>query len=166
MRISEIGKMLCPVARAVNVVGDPWMLMIIRELFLGSRRFDQFETYLGLSPRLLSARIRSLVAEGIVARTLYQERPKRYEYRLTQKGLDLWPVIMALRAWGDRWEEWPAGPPTTLRHKSCGEVTAIEIHCAACGEEMGPADVLIEQSPTALAERKALTRGRALQGVS
>lgn len=163
MRISEIGKMTCPVARAVNVVGDPWTLMIIRELFLGSRRFDQFECYLGLSPRLLSARMRSLVSAGIVARTLYQERPKRYEYRLTKKGLDLWPVIMALRAWGDRWEEWPGGRPTTLRHRGCGEVTAIEVHCAACGEPMGPGDVVVEQSPAALAERNALARGETLQ---
>jgi DNA-binding HxlR family transcriptional regulator len=162
MRISEIGKMTCPVARAVDIVGDPWMLMIIRELFLGSRRFDQFETYLGLSPRLLSARMRTLVSAGIVRRTPYQERPKRYEYRLTAKGLDLWPVIMALRTWGDRWGEWPAGKPSTLRHDGCGQLTTVEHHCAACGGSIGPGDVTLEQSPAALAERTALAEGHAV----
>lgn len=155
MRIPEIGSQTCSVARAVSVVGDPWTLLVLRELFLGSRRFDELAAQTGMSPRLLSARMRSLAAAGIVERRLYQARPPRHDYRLTRKGTDLWPLMMALRAWGDRWEDWPKGRPTRLRHAACGRLAEPRIVCSECAAPMKPGETRIEPSPAALAERKA-----------
>lgn len=152
---SEIGHQSCPVARSIDVVGDPWTLMVLRELFLGSHRFDELEAQTGVSPHLLSLRMRKLQDAGIVVRHAYQERPTRYEYQLTAKGLDLWPVIMALRAWGDRWHDWPEGKPVKLRHQGCGKRSEPKIVCSGCGEPMGPRDVSIEMSRPAATARRA-----------
>lgn len=156
MPISDIGKQTCAVARGISVVGDSWTLMVLRELFLGSHRFDELEAQTGISPHLLSVRMRALVDADIVERRPYQQRPPRYEYRLTAKGLDLWPVIMALRAWGDRWHEWPEGKPVRLRHQACGKRSEPRLVCGACGEPMGPRDVTLEMSPSAAAERRRM----------
>lgn len=156
MGIPDIGKQTCSVAHAVGLVGDPWTLMILRELFLGSRRFDELQTYTGISPHLLSLRLRNLAAAGILERRAYQERPRRYEYRFTAKGLDLWPIVNALREWGDRWARWPKGPPLKVRHRQCGKIAALKAVCSACGEPVRPRDVELEMSPAALAERAAL----------
>lgn len=152
---SEIGHQSCPVARSIDVVGDPWTLMVLRELFLGSHRFDELEAQTGVSPHLLSLRMRKLQDAGIVERRAYQERPTRYEYQLTTKGLDLWPVIMALRAWGDRWHDWPEGKPVKLRHQGCGKRSEPKVVCGSCGEPMGPRDVSIEMSKPAASARRS-----------
>src|SRR5688572_10462993 len=96
--------------------------MVVRELFLGSRRFDEFLAQTGISPHLLSVRLRELESAGIVERRAYQARPVRHDYRLTPKGVDLWGVVTALRDWGDRWGEWPHGAPVQVRHTACGHI--------------------------------------------
>lgn len=158
---SEIGHQSCPVARSIDVVGDAWTLMVLRELFLGSRRFDDLQAQTGVSPHLLSLRMRKLHDAGVVERQAYQERPFRYEYQLTAKGLDLWPLIMALRSWGDRWHDWPEGKPVKLRHQACGKRSEPRIVCGSCGEAMGPRDVSIEVSKPAASARQARRKSRA-----
>ena len=103
MRWNEIDRMTCSVARALSVVGDRWTLLIVRELFMRSRRFEQFQAQLRLSPLTLTDRLNKLVEHGVVRRVRYRERSPRYEYRLTEKGLDLYPLLLALIRWGDTW---------------------------------------------------------------
>ena len=126
--------MTCTVARAVEIVGDPWSQMILREMFLGTRRFDQFLRNTGASPHLLSQRLKRLEAENIVKRRVYSQRPVRHEYRLTERGRDLWPIIIALKTWGDRWLGTPDDPPITLTHTTCGHETRPYLVCSACGD--------------------------------
>lgn len=161
MPIHEIGDQSCAVARSIAVVGDPWTLMVLRELFLGTRRFDDLRVQTGVSPHLLSVRMRALTESGVVERLPYQQKPLRHEYRLTRKGLDLWPVVMALKAWSDRWADWPEGRPVRLRHHGCGKVTQPQLTCHVCGEAMGPQDVDLEMSEAAVAERVRRSQGRA-----
>jgi len=131
---SDLSHTTCTVARTIEIVGDVWALMVLREMFLGSRRFDDLQTQTGVSPHILSRRLKRLVAEDIVGRRLYSEHPPRYEYRLTRKGRDLWPVIIALKGWGDRWLDRPGPPPVTLQHASCGKRTRPIFVCSACGD--------------------------------
>jgi len=141
MRWSEIGDVRCSVARALSVVGDRWTLLLLRDVFLGARRFEHFEASLGASPHLLSTRLGKLVEHGILERRPYQERPLRHEYRLTEKGRDLYPVIVGLVGWGDRWMADDEGPPVTLEHETCGHTTHPELHCSECGERLRAQDV-------------------------
>src|SRR3989337_160659 len=110
----------CSVARTVEIVGDPWALMVIREAFLGARRFEEMRRHLGVAPNVLSDRLDALVRHGILKRVQYEARPPRDEYRLSQKGLDLYPAVVALMRWGERYTGDPA--PVTLRHRGCGAV--------------------------------------------
>ena len=160
MPLSTLGDQHCSVARAVAEVGDPWVLMIVRELFLGSRRFDEFLAYTSASPPLLTERLRALEAAGIVERTRYQERPPRYEYRLSEKGLALWPVVSALREWGDRWHRDRAAAPLRLTHRACGQHAPMKLVCGACGEDVGPRDVDVKLSASATRERRAARDAR------
>lgn len=159
MSLDSLSSQACSVARALSVVGDAWSLMVVRELFLGSRKFDEILAHTGVSPHLLSVRLKALEADGVIDRRAYQERPVRYEYRLTRKGRDLWPVITALRQWADRWGEWPHGPPVKVRHKACGHISTTKAVCTHCGEEVGPHDVDVELSRFAREERaRAMAR--------
>lgn len=161
MPISAIGDQTCSVARAIGLVGDPWTLLLVRELFLGSRRFDEFQTYTGISPHLLSVRMKGLEDAGIVERRAYQERPVRHEYRLTEMGVGLWTVISALREWGDRWSGSPGATPLKVRHQGCGGTARIKVTCDACEQDLGPRDVDLKMSRAATAERKAAPEIRA-----
>lgn len=160
MPLSTIGDQTCSVARAIAEVGDPWVLMIVRELFLGSRRFDEFLAYTSASPPLLTERLRALEGAGIVERTPYQERPPRYEYRLSEKGLALWPVISALREWGDYWHRDRGAVPLRLTHRACGQHAPMKLVCGACGEDVGPRDVDVKLSAAARRERLAARDAR------
>lgn len=159
MKKSALGAMVCPVARALDVVGDGWTLMIVRELFLGSRRFDDITAQTGMSPHLLSVRLRKLVDAEILHKRPYQQRPARYEYRLTAKGRDLWPVVIALKHWGGRWGEWPDGPPLRLRHSGCGAVADPVLVCPDCGEPVDALGMAAELGPAMAAERALKARG-------
>ena len=120
----------CSVARALEVVGERWTLLILRDLFLGVRRFEAIQQDLGIARNVLATRLDKLVTEGVVKRHRYNERPPRDEYRLTEKGLDLWPAVVALMQWGDHHAPAPGGPPTVLRHRDC------EIGRASCRERV------------------------------
>ncbi len=144
MRWDEIRDVPCSVARALSVVGDRWTLLVLRDAFLRTRRFEDFQRQLGVTRHLLADRLRKLVAEGILERVRYQDRPARYEYRLTDKGRDLYPVIVALLQWGDRWMTDADGPPLRLRHKTCGHTLAAGLTCSSCGEAIEPRDVTAE----------------------
>ncbi len=136
MRWQEIGRLECSIARSLAVIGDRWTLLVLRDCFLGARRFVQFQQSLGLSPHLLSRRLAKLHREGILERRPYQKHPVRHEYRLTAKGLDLYPVILSLLGWGDRWMSGKAGSPLELVHRGCGHRTRPALTCSECGETL------------------------------
>lgn len=158
MRTSQLVKMTCTIARAVDAIGDPWTIMIMKELFLGQRRFDDIQMYTGMSPHLLSVRMKKLEKRGIVQRRAYQQRPTRYEYRLTEKGIDLWPILVALKDWSARWGRWPEGEPLNIRHKACGHVTALKVVCSHCDEPINARDVRQEMSTAMVKERARMAK--------
>jgi DNA-binding HxlR family transcriptional regulator len=138
--------MHCSVAQCLEVIGEWWSMLIIRDAFLGVTRFDQFQARLGVSRNILSQRLGRLVDEGILDRVAYSEHPPRYDYRLTTKGRDLWPVLTAMRQWGDRYAA-PDGPPLRLVHKSCGKVSEAVMVCSECGEPLAARDVRAVAGP-------------------
>jgi DNA-binding HxlR family transcriptional regulator len=138
----------CSIARALEVVGERWTLLILRDAFLGVRRFDDFQQDLGVSRGVLAQRLQWLVDEEILERRSYQENPERFEYRLTEKGRDLWPVIMALVHWGDRYEA-EDGPPRLFLHRECGGEITDRRTCAKCGAEVTVRDVETRLGPGA-----------------
>jgi DNA-binding HxlR family transcriptional regulator len=127
---------LCSVAGALEIMGERWTIMVLRESFLGTRRFDDFQRNIGCARNILSDRLQKLVANDILERRRYQERPPRFEYRLTQKGIDLWPAIIALMQWGDRHLANERGPAITLEHKTCGHESSPQLVCSHCGEKV------------------------------
>lgn len=147
MRWDEIGGVPCSVARTLSVIGDRWTLLVLRDSFLRTRRFEDFQRQLGVTRHLLADRLRKLVAAGILEKVRYQEKPARYEYRLTEKGRDLHPVILSLLGWGDRWMAGDDGPPLVLVHKACGHPIKPSLVCPDCGEPIGPRDVTPELGP-------------------
>lgn len=130
----------CSIARALEVLGDRWTLLVIRDAFLGLRRFDDFQRDLGVARNVLTDRLGRLVEEGVLERRRYQERPERFEYRLTQKGRDLWPVTMALLRWGDRHYA-TEGAPRLVRHRDCGGSITERLRCDRCGADLELRDV-------------------------
>jgi DNA-binding HxlR family transcriptional regulator len=130
----------CSIARTLELVGEKWALLAVREVFLGNRRFDEMVRRTGAPRDTLAARLKTLVAAGILERRQYSEHPARHEYRLTEAGLELYPVIMTLMHWGDRHLAGPEGPPRAFEH-SCGERLVPQIVCEACGEPLHARDV-------------------------
>ncbi|GAA1143009.1 helix-turn-helix domain-containing protein [Kribbella jejuensis] len=139
---------VCSIARALEVVGDRWTLLVIREALMKTRRFEDFRTRLGIAHNVLSDRLARLVEAGVLERELYQTRPDRYEYRLTPQGLDLWPVVMSLLMWGDKYRS-PDGPPLLTRHHGCGGELTPSFTCDTCGASLGPMDVELLPGPGA-----------------
>lgn len=131
----------CSVARTLGVVGERWTLLVVREAFYGARRFDEFRANLGIARNILSDRLRGLVEAGILTREPYQQHPERFEYRLTDKGHDLYPALIALMRWGDKHMADDDGPPLVLEHKECGRETFPVLACSACGEAITARDV-------------------------
>jgi DNA-binding HxlR family transcriptional regulator len=123
----------CSIRRTLDIVGEKWTLLVLREAFYGVRRFADFQRALGCARNILSARLKTLVDEGILTREPYREpgARERFEYRLTDKGRELFPALVALMAWGDRWTADAAGPPVEVRHRFCGEPVTAELRCAA-----------------------------------
>ena len=140
MERKSFADMDCSVAQCLEVVGEWWSMLIVRDAFLGVSRFEEFQRRLGISRNILQQRLDSLVDAGVLARVPYCEHPPRDDYRLTDKGRDLWPVLTAMRQWGDRYAS-PSGPPLQVIHKSCGSVSNAVLVCDSCGERVGPRDV-------------------------
>ncbi len=138
--------MHCSVAQCLEVVGEWWSMLIIRDAFLGVRRFDEFQGRLGISRNILNQRLGHLVEAGVLAKVPYSERPPRSEYRLTDKGRDLWPVLTTMREWGDRHAA-PDGPPLEVVHTACNHVAHTVLTCSACGQPFGPRDGRAEAGP-------------------
>jgi DNA-binding HxlR family transcriptional regulator len=125
----------CSVAQCLEVVGEWWSMLVVRDAFLGVTRFDDFQRRLGISRNILQ-----LVDAGLLTRVPYSEHPLRHDYKLTDKGRDLWPVLTAMRQWGDRYAA-PAGPPLRVVHRHCGSAGEAAFVCSSCGEPLGPRDV-------------------------
>jgi len=142
VRHVSLAEMSCPVARSLDIVGEWWTLLIVRDALAGARRFDDFRGT-GIADNVLTARLKRLVAEGILERHPYQQRPMRHEYLLTQKGRALAPVLGALRAWG---RQWTRGKDRSLRmvHTACGSEVALRAYCDECDERLTLEDLTPE----------------------
>lgn len=147
---------LCPISRAESVVGDRWTVLVLRELFMGSHRFDEIQAQTGGTPQMVAVRLKSMEVDGLVERRAYSERPKRYEYHLTEKGNDFYSVILALRAWGETWCKSPEeGLAVVYTHRSCGQPAGLGPLCAHCGRPLRRKDLISEPSTAYVAERNA-----------
>jgi DNA-binding HxlR family transcriptional regulator len=130
----------CPIARTLDVVGEWWTIVLIRDAFRGARRFEDFRS-VGIADNILSARLKKLVDEGILERRVYQERPERFEYVLTEKGFDLLPVLGALGLWGKKWTQGP--DRTSFTHVECGHMATLKGYCEHCGRTIDRSEIQI-----------------------
>jgi DNA-binding HxlR family transcriptional regulator len=136
---------VCSIARTLDIVGEKWALLALREVFLGDRRFDEMVRRTGAPRDTLAARLRTLTAAGVLDRRPYSEHPARFEYHLTDAGRDLYPVIATLMRWGDKYLAGQEGPPLVLEH-SCGHQLVPELVCQACGEPVRSGQARIVRS--------------------
>jgi DNA-binding HxlR family transcriptional regulator len=148
MQRTNFADMACSIARTLDVIGEPWSPLILRDVWVGFSRFEQIQTDLGISRKVLTERLHHLVEHGILERRPYDRRP-RYEYVLTERGTELVGLLMVMVAWGDRWLAGQAGPPVLYRHHACGEISHVDLHCAHCGEPMRPGDIDLLPGPGA-----------------
>ncbi|WP_216853661.1 winged helix-turn-helix transcriptional regulator [Phytoactinopolyspora halotolerans] len=133
---TPLADMACSIARSVDLLGDGWTLLILRDVVAGVTRFDAIARDLGLSRKVLAARLSRLVDEGVLVRGRYQEHPPREDYRLTEKGKDLYPILLALMSWGDRWYAEPGREPVRIHHRGCGRDVGMQAACGHCGEPL------------------------------
>jgi len=138
---TSFDEMNCSIARTLEVIGDAWTPLILRDIAFGITRFDAIQRDLGISRKVLSERLASLVDHGVLARAPYQDKPARYDYFPTEKGADLAFVLLAMQAWGDRWVFGEDALPVVFRHESCGAVTSPVPSCTHCGERLEVSDV-------------------------
>ena len=147
---------LCPISRSEVEVGDRWTVLILRELFAGSHRFEHIQAQTGATPQMATARLKALEANRLVEKRLYSERPRRHEYHLTAKGEAFYPVILALRAWGETWCKSPTeGRAVNYTHRPCGGPAGLGPGCETCGQPLDRAELIAELSPAYSAEREA-----------
>ena len=149
MERKSFSGMHCSVAQCLEVVGEWWSMLIVRDAFLGVTRFDQFQERLGISRNVLNQRLAHLVDAGVLVKIPYNDHPPRHDYRLTDKGRDLWPVVTTMRQWGDKHAA-PDGPPLQVTHKACGEISDAVLSCSACGAPIGARDVRAAPGPGAV----------------
>ena len=149
MKWSALEEEQCSVARTVAVIGDRWTLLVLRDCFLRVRRFEDYQARLGVTRHVLADRLKKLVRYGVLRRVPYQERPRRYEYLLTQKGLDLYPVMMSIVHWGDVHMIDERGRPLLYQHKDCGKAFDPVMTCSACGEPLAAKAVHVHPGPGA-----------------
>ncbi|MEE4023896.1 helix-turn-helix domain-containing protein [Gordonia sp. PKS22-38] len=148
MRRARFTDMNCSVAQTLEIVGEWWTLLIIRDALFGVTRFDDFSTRLGIARNVLTQRLDTLVEHGVLIREPYQDKPVRYDYRLTEKGRDLWTVLAALRQWGDKWAI-DGSPPVVTEHPGCGHVMTVEPVCSECGTRVTRSDLRVLRGPGA-----------------
>jgi DNA-binding HxlR family transcriptional regulator len=158
-RRTDLSDTYCPVGRSAELLGDRAVLLILRDLFFGRRRFEAITANTGLGPQLVSARLKLLEKEGVVERQAYQDKPPRHEYRLTDKGKDLFGVLYAMRGWAERWAyaegETGGGPAMRYIHRACGTDVGTAMVCPGCGAALGYGDLKGEPSPELRAEQAA-----------
>jgi DNA-binding HxlR family transcriptional regulator len=154
MAIEAFANLNCSVARPLSFLGERWALLVLRDLFLGRRRFDEIQESLGLASNVLSQRLATLVEEGVAERHRYSEHPERFEYRLTEKGRDLQPVLLAMLAWGDRYTAGPEGAPLETVHDECGKAFHAVPTCSECGGAIEGAHMHSRPGPGATAEQR------------
>jgi DNA-binding HxlR family transcriptional regulator len=147
MRNTSFASMHCSLAQSLEIIGDWWTPLVLRDLYLGLDRFDQLVTDLGVSRNLLTDRLGTLMDGGLVTRTPYQENPVRYAYALTEAGRELVPILLALTAWGDRHATPPAGQPIRFTHDTCGKVTTATVCCSECGDPLTVEEVTPSPGP-------------------
>jgi len=140
--------MACSIARTLDVIGEPWSPLILRDVWVGLNRFEQLQGDLGISRKVLTERLNHLVERGILERQPYDERP-RHEYVLTDQGRELVDLLLVMVAWGDKWLAGTPGPPVLYRHHACGEITSVEVRCTGCGEPMHAGDLDVLPGPGA-----------------
>jgi DNA-binding HxlR family transcriptional regulator len=144
---TSLADVTCSIARSMDVIGDAWTALIVRDASCGITRFEQLTEDLGVSRKTLAARLERLVGDGILERRAYSEHPPRHDYLLTDKGRDLQPVLLALMAWGDRWAAGPEGPPARIYHEACGRHVRAVVGCDHCGQPLTKADTVVEAGP-------------------
>jgi DNA-binding HxlR family transcriptional regulator len=149
MQRTRFGDLACSIARTLDVIGEPWSPLILRDIYVGINRFEQIQQELGISRKVLTERLKWLVEREVLQRHAYSERPPRYEYRLTAKGFELCDLLLVMVRWGDRWTAGEAGPPVLYRHHACGQVSHVELRCSVCAEPMRATDVDVLPGPGA-----------------
>lgn len=149
MQRTRFGDMTCSIARTLDVIGEPWSPLILRNIYVGITRFERLQQSLGISRKVLAERLKWLVDNGVLERREYTSRPPRHEYTMTAKGGELCDLLLVMARWGDRWTAGEAGPPVLYRHHACGSVGHVELHCSVCARPMGAADVDVLPGPGA-----------------
>ncbi|MFT4095783.1 MAG: helix-turn-helix domain-containing protein [Rhodoblastus sp.] len=162
MERTSFADMPCSLARSLEAIGDWWSPLILRDLYLGVRRFDEIVEDIGISRNLLTRRLAALEKAGVVRRERYGERPARYEYRLAEAGLELVPILMALTAWGDRWKAPRKGAPLEFVHRDCGHTFRPRVVCSECAGEVSHDNVIPVPGPGARVARGAKVVARKL----
>ncbi|HXB47427.1 MAG TPA: helix-turn-helix domain-containing protein [Streptosporangiaceae bacterium] len=147
MQRTDFGEMACSIARTLDVIGEPWSPLVLRNIYVGITRFDQLQQTLGISRKVLAERLKWLVERGVLERSEYSSRPPRYEYALTPMGSELCDLLLVMVRWGDRWLAGEAGPPVLYRHHACGQISHVELTCSVCGEPMHATDVDVLPGP-------------------
>lgn len=147
MQRTRFAAMACSIARTLDVIGEPWSPLILRDVFAGIHRFDQIQQDLGISRKVLAERLKWLVDSDVLERREYSSHPPRHEYVLTKKGTELCDLLMVMVRWGDRWTAGEAGPPVLYRHHACGEISHVDLHCAVCDKPMHANDIDILPGP-------------------
>nr|WP_042189931.1 helix-turn-helix domain-containing protein [Kibdelosporangium sp. MJ126-NF4]CEL18982.1 Transcriptional regulator, HxlR family [Kibdelosporangium sp. MJ126-NF4]CTQ95215.1 Transcriptional regulator, HxlR family [Kibdelosporangium sp. MJ126-NF4] len=145
MQRTQFGEMACSIARTLDVVGEPWTPLILRDIYVGISRFDRIQQDLGISRKVLTERLKWLAANDVIERRLYSGG--RFEYVLTGKGFELVELLLVMVKWGDRWTSGHAGPPVLYRHHACGRISHVELVCSDCHQPMTPTDIDILPGP-------------------
>lgn len=146
---TSFSEMPCSIARTLDVIGDKWTPLVVRDIALGISRFDALQRDLGISRKVLTQRLQALLDHGVIVREPYQDNPPRHDYTLTAKGNDLAMVLVAMQSFGDKWSFGQDGPPLQWRHLTCGEVSTPVACCAHCGERVRPGDAVPLRGPSA-----------------
>lgn len=157
-RTADYSNERCSVAATLEIVGDPWTLLIVREAFFGTSRFEQWQGTLGVARNVLAARLKTLTAHGVMAREVYSTRPVRHQYVLTAKGRDLLPVLTSMLAFGDKHVYGEGREPQAYTHEQCGRRFQAKMVCSCCNETVRMRDLKCEQNPDALTVGQALER--------
>ncbi|MBB5957569.1 DNA-binding HxlR family transcriptional regulator [Saccharothrix tamanrassetensis] len=145
MQRTNFGEITCSIARTMDVIGEPWSPLVLRNVYVGINRFDQIQQNLGISRKVLAERLRWLVERNVLERREYAAN--RYEYALTERGTELVGVLMVMVAWGDKWLAGEAGPPALYRHHACGGIGHVTLTCSNCGGPMSATDIDVLPGP-------------------